>query len=85
MNKLYTTGVRQKIIQFFLLQAHKVEGEKIIKIKMEDLAKIIDETRINVSRELNEMNEKGLIELGRKSIYIPALEQLALSYRKSND
>ena len=85
MNKLYTTGVRQKIIQFFLLQAHKVEGEKIIKIKMEDLAKIIDATRINVSRELNEMNEKGLIELGRKSIYIPALEQLALSYRKSND
>lgn len=74
--KVYATGIRKKLINFFAIQAFKPEGEKSIKVKMEDLAKIIDETRINVSRELNNMQEKGLIELKRKSIIIPALEKL---------
>ena len=85
INKMYAVGVQKKIIRFFFLQARKQEGEKIIKIKMEDLAQIIDETRINVSKELNEMNEKGWIELGRKTIFIPALEKLTSIIRTTND
>ncbi|MCE2615664.1 MAG: Crp/Fnr family transcriptional regulator [Phocaeicola sp.] len=76
LHKVYTTGIRKKIINFLAIQALKPEGEKSIRIKMEDLANIIDETRINVSRELNDMQDKGLIELKRKSIIIPALEKL---------
>ncbi|WP_315352556.1 Crp/Fnr family transcriptional regulator [Phocaeicola abscessus] len=79
LRKVYTTGVRKKIINFFNLQALKPEGEKSVRIKMEDLAAIIDETRINVSRELNEMQANGWIVLKRKSISIPALEKLATS------
>ena len=44
---------------------------------MEDLAGLIDETRFNVSKELNDMQEKGLVELSRKEIFIPAMEKLS--------
>ena len=51
-------------------------GKKILKIKMEDLASLIDETRINVSKVLNDLQEQGLVQLSRKEISIPALEKL---------
>ena len=85
INKVYASGVHNKIVQFFLIQARKTDGEKNIKIKMEDLAALIDETRINVSRELNDMNDRGLIELGRKSIFIPALEKLSTSIQTTKE
>jgi CRP-like cAMP-binding protein len=43
---------------------------------MEDLAVLINETRINVSKLLNELHDKGIILLRRKEITIPALENL---------
>jgi CRP-like cAMP-binding protein len=42
---------------------------------MEELAELIDETRINVSRKLNELREKDIIQLKRKEILIPKLEE----------
>ena len=54
----------------------KPEGKKILKIKMEDLASLIDETRINVSKVLNDLQEQRLVQLSRKAISIPALEKL---------
>jgi predicted transcriptional regulator len=39
---------------------------------MEDLARLIDETRLNVSKELNAMQHEGIVKLGRKEIYFPA-------------
>lgn len=69
-------GAKEKILNFLLLRSMKPNGEKLLRIKMEDLANLIDETRINVSKELNEMQEKGLVQLSRKEIYIPALEKL---------
>lgn len=69
-------SIQDKILNFLLLRAMKPEGEKVLKIKMEDLASLIDETRINVSKALNEMQEKGLVLLSRKEISIPSLEKL---------
>ena len=46
---------------------------------MEELADLIDETRINVSRMLNDMQQKGLLQLKRKAIAIYDLEALASS------
>ena len=43
---------------------------------METLAQDIHESRLNLSRELNSMNEEGLIRLSRGKIEIPALENL---------
>lgn len=70
-------GTKDKITNFLLLRSMKPEGEKRLKIKMDDLARLIDDTRINVSKVLNDLQEKGLVELSRKEIFIPALEKLA--------
>ncbi len=70
-------NIQDKILNFLLVRSMKPEGEKVLKVKMEDLASMIDETRINVSRVLNEMQEKGLVYLSRKEISIPSLEKLA--------
>ena len=43
---------------------------------MNDLATVMDATRLNVSHELNALEAEGLISLRRKEIYIPALENL---------
>lgn len=71
-----TSGTRKKVIHFMLVYAEKLEGEKTIIIKMEDLAEILDDTRLNVSKVLNELQDQGLIELRRKVIYIPEISKL---------
>lgn len=49
---------------------------KLLKIKMEDLATIVNDTRNNVSKVLNDMQDRGLVELHRGEIAIPAAENL---------
>ena len=68
--------VENKFINFIRLRCQKPTGEKTLKITMEDLATLIDETRINVSRVLNEWQKLGLLQLRRKEIYIPAFENI---------
>jgi len=63
--------VEGKIIRFMSMLIERPEGEKSLKIKMEDLARYVDDTRLNVSKALNDMQEKGLVQLNRKEIYIP--------------
>ena len=43
---------------------------------MTDLAEYIDETRLNVSNQLNRMAREGSIRLKRKEITIPDLTKL---------
>ncbi|NDV60138.1 Crp/Fnr family transcriptional regulator [Bacteroides sp. 519] len=64
-------SVEDKIVRFVLTLIEKPEGEKSIKIRMEDLARHVDDTRLNVSKALNDLQEKGLVELNRKEIFIP--------------
>lgn len=51
-------------------------GEKQIVGGMVALAKMMNETRIHVSNMLNDFEARGLIELNRKKIIIPHLEEL---------
>lgn len=76
------SGVAHKIIYFMMLHAEKPEGEKAIKIKMEDLARHVDETRLNVSKALNDFQDLNLIELRRKEISIPDAKALLKWYRE---
>ncbi|MDR3118016.1 MAG: Crp/Fnr family transcriptional regulator [Mediterranea sp.] len=76
--KTPASGTVRKIIHFFLIYAEKPEGEKTIIVKMEDLAKILDDTRLNISKALNDLQNQGLIELGRKVIHIPELGKLPI-------
>lgn len=79
-NNLYNIHIgslSSKFIDFFNHRCIRPTGEKDLHITMEDLASLIGETRINVSKLLNELQEKGLIQLRRKEIFIPSLEKLA--------
>lgn len=68
--------LRGRIIRFIQGLSDIQNGAKRLNIKMNDLATVMDATRLNVSRELNALEAEGLISLRRKDIYIPALENL---------
>ncbi len=65
-----------KIVRFLHMHIEKPQGEKIIKVKMEDLASYLDDTRLNVSKTLNILQESGLLMLRRKEIVIMDTEKL---------
>ena len=69
-------NLEDHIIRFILSHIERLQGEKIIKAKMEDLALYLDSTRLNVSKTLNNMQEKGLLSLHRKEIVIPDAQLL---------
>jgi len=74
--KLWNTHIgslEEKLANFFLSRCLKPEGTKTLQIGMEELARLINETRINVSRKLNELREKNVIQLRRKEILIPEI------------
>ena len=75
----HMSNLNEKFVYFLLDRCLKPQGDKVLNITMEDLARIVNETRINVSRMLNDMHQQGLIQLKRKEIYIPALEKLTES------
>jgi len=68
--------IRLKIARFVEARSIRPAGQKIIRIKMDRLAREINESRLNVSRELNDMDKEGLIRLCRGEFHIPALEKL---------
>ena len=60
-----------RIVGFLLLHCLTPFGEKRLKIKMDDFAKLLTSTRIRISRALNEMEKKGWLTLHRGEIRIP--------------
>ena len=70
------TDIRHKIVRFVESRSLRPAGKKVLRIKMEDLARLIGESRLNVSKTLNTMAREGLITLSRGEIHIPALEKL---------
>ena len=84
--KLWDTHIGslpEKFINFLALRCQKQEGEKILQITMEDLSHLINETRINLSRLLNELQDQGLVQLKRKEIHIPRFENLIPYFTKT--
>lgn len=78
-NRLWTEVPERpeaRITDFILSHIERPSGEKILKIKMEELANAINDTRLSVSKALNGMQESGLLELHRGEIVIPDLERL---------
>ena len=78
-NRLWTKvpeKLEARIADFILSHIERPSGEKILKIKMEELANAINDTRLGVSKALNGMQEDGLLELHRGEIVIPDIERL---------
>lgn len=71
-----TGGLRARFVQFVMQHCCRLGGAKTLHIKMEDLAALLYDRRINVSRMLNKLQDEGLVCLRRKEIEIPALEKL---------
>ena len=76
---------KEKIANFLLLRSQKAGGERTLQITMEVLASLIGETRIRVSNLLNELQEKNLLSLKRKEIYIPSLEKLLAELQQPSE
>lgn len=70
------TETEKKIVHFLLNHTERLAGEKVLKVKMEDLALALDDTRLHVSRALNTLQGKQLVTLQRKEIRIPDLKRL---------
>ena len=71
-----TEDLEKSMISFIVSHCEKLTGEKIIKIKMEDLALHLNCTRLSISKALNILQKKGIILLRRKEIVIPDIEPL---------
>ena len=69
-------SLEERIAAFILTHTERPAGEKILKIKMENFAEILNETRSSVSKALNGMQEKGLLELHRGEIVVPEAGKL---------
>ena len=69
-------SIEGRIARFISLRSELQTGRKRLIIKMEELAHQLSETRINISRALNSMQQQGLLELSRKEILVPSLENL---------
>ena len=77
--KIWNTHIgtlNEKLVNFIALRSQNPGGEKILQITMEDWANLIDETRINLSRLLNELQGKGLVQLKRREFFIPDFKKL---------
>ena len=71
-------SLRERIVRFFFQHTLYPAGPKTVHILMERLAEEVNDSRLNVSRALNRMQETGVIELHRGRIEIPQLERLLM-------
>ena len=71
--------LRERIIRFFVLHCAYPAGAKNVYILMNQLAEELNESRLNISRELNSMQYDGLLILHRGRIEIPSLEQMLMA------
>jgi len=67
-------SIVNRILQFFYMHSTEVKGKKTLKIKMTDLADILGESRLNVSKALNTMQDMNLLKIKRMSIVINDLD-----------
>ena len=75
----YPRSLRERLIRFFVQHSVYPAGPKMFHILMNQLAGELNDSRLNVSRELNEMQADGLIILHRGRIEIPLLERILMS------
>lgn len=70
------TTLRDRIVMFFNQHCVHPVGQKIFHILMNTLAAELNDSRLNVSRQLNALERNGLIVLKRGMVVIPHLEAL---------
>jgi CRP-like cAMP-binding protein len=71
-------SLQERVIRFFTDHVVYPAGPKEVHILMTQLARQVSDTRLNVSRVLNALQERELVRLQRAVIVIPSLEQLLM-------
>lgn len=69
-------NIEARIINFIFSHVERASGKKMLKIKMAVLADVINTTRLRVSKALNDMQQRGELELHRGEIVIPEFSKL---------
>ena len=72
-------SLRERIVRFFVQHCVYPAGSKTFHILMNQLAGELNDSRLNISRALNEMQHDGLLVLSRGRIDIPSLEHLMMA------
>lgn len=80
-----STTLQGRIIEFIANHCETQKGEKHISIKMERLAALLCETRLNVSKALNEMQNAGYLTLHRGGITIHTIEKSLQEIAKTRE
>lgn len=70
--------LRERITRFFFSRCIYPAGPKTFYILMNQLADDLNDSRLDISRALNEMQTDGLLTLHRGRIEIPMLERLLM-------
>ncbi|MBO1363519.1 Crp/Fnr family transcriptional regulator [Prevotella sp. A2931] len=70
------TELTERIVRFIADRCLRPAGRVGVKIKMSQLGKEINDSRLNVSKALNTLQDQGLVTLSRGHIEIPQLEKL---------
>ena len=66
------------IVRFFFSHCLYPAGAKTFYILMTQMGQELNDSRLDISRALNQMQEDGLLTLHRGRIEIPMLEQLLM-------
>ncbi len=71
-------SLHERLIRFFFSRSLYPAGAKTFYILMNQLAIEVNDSRLDVSRTLNQLQDKGLIVLHRGRIEIPLIERLLM-------
>ena len=71
-------SLRERITHFFFAHCQYPAGQKTFFILMRQLADLLNDSRLDISEALNQMQDDGLITLHRGRIEIPMLERLLM-------
>jgi CRP-like cAMP-binding protein len=72
-------SLRERVVRFFVQHSIYPAGSKTFYILMTRLAAELNESRLEISRTLNEMQDEGLLTLHRGRIEIASLEHLLMA------
>ncbi len=71
-------STEKRIIDLLNMLSDVPTGEKVLRVKMEDLALLLSSTRNKISMALNRLQDRNLIILQRMGFRVPALENLTV-------
>lgn len=71
-------SLRERIIHFFFAHCQYPAGQKTFYLLMRQLADLLNDSRLDISQALNQMQEDGLLTLHRGRIEVPMIERLLM-------